>query len=401
MAVTPLPSEPASSSSITIYLPLLSSGTFKLTYATWHTSQFLSQARATAIDGFLDGQLGADPEYGTCLQCAAVDRARLKTNPVTPRSDICSNCFNKYCYDPENPPPEGQIVGRRFKFKDPDPLGIKSFCLAHKAGLIITAIIAAVGLIATITGCVMFWRRRFQRRKTRAVAYQLLSGGDGSKLSTLMHQERYDVKPPQYSVLDYEKAEGRYSGPSHDMEKAHYPEPSYQSAYHAGSGYETVKLHYAEPSYETPPATAHYAGPNNETAKLHHEELSHETATTHYAAPSYPPATLHDEAPSYETATTHYAPPSSAPGKLHHEEPNYETETAHYAEPSSAPGNLHHEEPSDDPATTHYAAPSYPPVKLHDEDPSYETATTHYAPPRSAPGKLHHEEPSYETATTH
>ena len=167
MAVTPLPSEPASSPSITIYSSLLSSGTFKLTYATWHTTQFLSQARATAIDGFLDGQLGADPGYGTCLQCAAVDRARFKTNPVTPRSDICSNCFQKYCYDPSNPPPEGQIVGRRFKFKDPDPFGMKSFYLAHKAGVIITAIIVGLGLIATITGCVMFWWRRFQRRKTR------------------------------------------------------------------------------------------------------------------------------------------------------------------------------------------------------------------------------------------
>ena len=294
MVVTPLPSEPASSPSMTIYLSLLSSGTFKLTYATWHTTQFLSQARATAIDGFLDGQLGADPGYGTCLQCAAVDRARLKTNPVTPRSDICSNCFQKYCYDPSNPPPEGQIVGRRFKFKDPDA---SDFYHAHKAGVIITAIMVAVCLIATITGCVMFWWRRFKRRKTGAAAYQRLSRGDGSELSAHVRRQSYDVTPPRYSVLDYERAEWRDSGPSHEMEKAHYAEPSYQSAgtYHAGSGYETSELHYAEPGYETPPApaTADYAGPSDESAKLHHAEPSDETATTHYAAPSYPPEKLH------------------------------------------------------------------------------------------------------------
>ena len=288
----------------------------------------------------MDGQLGADPGYGTCLQCAAVDRARFKTNPVTPRSDVCSNCFKKYCYDPSNPPPEGQIVGRRFAFKDPDPFGIKSFYLAHKAGVIITAIIVGLGLIATITGCVKFWWRRFQRRKTRAVVYQRLSRGDGSEWSTHMRQESYDVTPPRYSVLGFEKTEWQHSGPSREIAKAHYADPSYQSVetYHAGSGYETAKLHYAETSYETPPATAHYAGPSDETAKLHHAEPSYEAVTTHYAAPDYPPEKLHHEEPSYETVTTHYAPPSYPPSKLHHEEPSYETATMHYAAPSDAPG---------------------------------------------------------------
>ena len=104
-----------------------------------------------------------------------------------------------------------------------------------------------------------------------------------------MRQESYDVTPPRYSVLGFEKAEWRRPEPSHNMAKAHYAEPSYQSAYHAETGYETVKLHYAETRYGTPPATALYAGSSDETAKLHHAEPSYKAVTTHYAALRYPP----------------------------------------------------------------------------------------------------------------
>ncbi len=272
------------------------------------------------------------------LNTELVFNAQPSTNPVTPRSDICSNCFKKYCYDPENPPPEGQIVGRRFKFKDPDPFGIKSFYLAHKAGVIIAAIIVGLGLIATITGCVMFWRRRFQRRKTRDVAYQRLSEGNGSEWSAHMRQESYDVTPPRYSVLVYEKAEWQHSGPSYEMAKADYTEPSYHSAaaYYAGSGYETVKLHYAEPSNETPPATAHCAGPSDETSELHHAEPSYETATTHYTEPKYYSAATYYAGSGYETTKLHY-------GELSNETP---LATAHYAGPSDETSEPHHAEPS-------------------------------------------------------
>ena len=102
--------------------PSFSTDTFKLQYPLSHTSQFLQQAQDTAFSGFLEGRLGADPAYASCLQCAAIDRARLKTYPVTPRSYVCSQCFEKYCFDPENPPPEGQIVGRKLQFKDPNPV---------------------------------------------------------------------------------------------------------------------------------------------------------------------------------------------------------------------------------------------------------------------------------------
>ena len=320
MAVTLLPSKLVYSPSTTMYLSLFSSGTFKLSYAPWHTSQFLSQARATTTDGFLEGQLGADPEFGTCLQCAAIDRARLKTNPVTPRSGICSGCFKKYCYDPQNPPPEGQIVGRRFKFKDPDPFGLKSFYMTHKAHVIIAAIIVGVGLIATITGCVMFWWRRFQRR--RAVAYQKLARGDGSEWSPRMARESYDGEPPHYLVLSNEKANRSYSEVGYGVTKTHYAEPSY----------ETAKAHYEEPSYET--SELHSAGPSYDIAKTHYAEPSYDTTETHYEERSYETAKRHYAGPSYGAAKTHYAAPDYAPEKTHYAEPSYETVQAHYAEPN-------------------------------------------------------------------
>jgi len=290
MGVTPLPSRPAYSCSITMYLSLFSSRTFKLSYAPWHTSQFLSQAQASAFDGFLEGQLGADPGYGNCLQCAALDRARLKTNPVTPRSDICSNCFKKYCYDPQSPPPEGQIVGRRFKFKDPDPLGLMTFYLGHKAYIITGAVVVGLGLIATIAGCVIFWKRRFQRKKTRAVAYKRLSRGDGSEWSALMGRESYDMALPRYSGLGLDAAKSHYSEPSYEMGKVHYAEPSDQM----GHG------HDAEPSYAT--ARTHYSEPSNETENTHYAEPSYETEKTHYAEPSYEAPGLHYSEPSHGIA---------------------------------------------------------------------------------------------------
>jgi len=164
--------------------PVTNTDTFKLQYQPWHTSQILDQSQATAFSGFLEGQLGADPEYGTCLQCAAIDRARLKTNPITPRSDVCSKCFKRYCFDPASPPPEGQIVGRRIQFKDPDPLGLKSFFEKNKLAIIIGASVAGAALIAAISCCVFRCRKRAQGGKaTSGAAYQRLARADGSESS--------------------------------------------------------------------------------------------------------------------------------------------------------------------------------------------------------------------------
>src|SRR5258708_4006243 len=158
-----------------------STGTFKLQYESWHTTKFLDQAQYSAFSGFLEGQLGADPEYGSCLQCAAIDRARLKTNPITPRSDLCSKCFKKYCFDPANPPPEGQIVGRIIQFKNTDPSPFEAFFQQHKIAIIVGSSVAGVLLIAAIVGCVV----ASKRAQTKKAAYQRLAR-DGSEWSGKM-----------------------------------------------------------------------------------------------------------------------------------------------------------------------------------------------------------------------
>jgi hypothetical protein len=362
MAVTPLPSKPDySPATTTMYLSFFSSGTFKLSYAPWHTSQFLSQARATVTDGFMEGQLGADPAFGTCLQCAAVDRARLKTNPVTPRSDICSNCFKKYCYDPQNPPPEGQIVGRRFKFKDPDPFGLKSFYMGHKTYVIIGAIVVVLGLIATVTGCSMFWWRRFQRRKVRAAtaaAYQRLSRGDGSEWSARVDRESYDIPPPDYSPLGHEQRQSQYPPLGIEKGQSQYSPLIHEKgeSHYSAAGYGMVTTHYAEPSQET--AKTYYEEPGDETPKLHYAETSYEVVTTHYGEPSHMAAETHSAEPSYETAKTYHEEPGYETATLHCPDPGYETVKTQYAPPSDAPPNTQYAPPSDEPPKAQYPGPT-------------------------------------------
>ena len=243
---------------------------------------FLNQAQAMAFSGFMDGQVGPDPEYGTCLQCAAVDRARLKTKPVTPRSDICSTCFKKYCYDPENPPPEGQIVGRRFKFKDPDPF-FQSFYENNKSAVTVGAVFGGLALLASIVGCVMFWRKRSQRKKAMSVAYQRVSKQGDWEWSAFMGLQGYEMAPPHDTPPDYDQPNAHYTEPSYAPAKAYHAEPNYNmgkpfdamsdtTAYDTDPSYMTAGLHSAEPSYGSGPARG--AAPNHETARLHHSEPS-------------------------------------------------------------------------------------------------------------------------------
>ncbi|KZV86590.1 lysophospholipase [Exidia glandulosa HHB12029] len=130
-----------------IYLPNMPPYTEK------HTSLFLDSAQTNIISGFLPGKTGADPNFPKCLQCAAVDRARYKQNSTTvlPRSDFCTTCFKQYCFDTANPPSAKDIVGRKLKFKNPDP-SIKSFVQEHRiplavgvaGGVVVIAVIAAI-----------------------------------------------------------------------------------------------------------------------------------------------------------------------------------------------------------------------------------------------------------------
>lgn len=98
---------------------------------------------------------GADPNFGRCLQCGAIDRARFKVTPVIPRSDFCDTCFQQYCYDPNNPPSASEIVGRRLQFVDPDPQGIsrvEGFLSRDKIGLIVGLLV----LVLVVTAAIIF-----------------------------------------------------------------------------------------------------------------------------------------------------------------------------------------------------------------------------------------------------
>jgi lysophospholipase len=101
-----------------------SSATVRLSYTQRFTQLFLDQAFVNTISGFTPNANTADPNWGRCLQCAAIDRARYKLNPVPPRSTFCSQCFQQYCFDPQNPPSQSELPNRKLVFVDPDPVGI-------------------------------------------------------------------------------------------------------------------------------------------------------------------------------------------------------------------------------------------------------------------------------------
>ena len=133
-------------------LSLYSTGTFKLSYTNIHTTLFLDQAHTNTLSGFTPNSTGPDSNFGVCLQCAAIDRARYKVSPIVERSETCQTCFTKYCFDPNNPPNGGEIVGRKLVFVDPDPQGlskVEGFLGRAKIGLIVGLSLLVVALLAT------------------------------------------------------------------------------------------------------------------------------------------------------------------------------------------------------------------------------------------------------------
>ena len=128
-----------------------STDTFKIAYTLKETRLFLDQTHSNTIGGFMPNSNTPDPNWGKCLQCAAVDRARLRQN-VTSRSSICQQCFSQYCYDHLHPPSSSELPNRKFTFVDPDPQGVSqiiSFLSAHKGPLVggLLGLVAAIGAL--------------------------------------------------------------------------------------------------------------------------------------------------------------------------------------------------------------------------------------------------------------
>jgi lysophospholipase len=123
---------------------------------------FINQAFGNTLGGFEPNTTSPDPNWGRCLQCAAIDRA------VTLRSDFCSQCFAQYCYNPNDLPSESELPGRQFVFVDPDPGGLQKVeqWLIDNKGALAGYIIAMIVVIAGIVGFIFWWRKR-RARKSR------------------------------------------------------------------------------------------------------------------------------------------------------------------------------------------------------------------------------------------
>ena len=111
---------------------------------------FINQASANTFGGFLPNTTSPDPNWGKCLRCAAIDRARLKLTPPPSRSDFCSQCFSSYCYGPSYAPSVQELPDRNYVFLNPDPGGVtkvKKF-LSSNEGSIIGSVVAVVCVAA-------------------------------------------------------------------------------------------------------------------------------------------------------------------------------------------------------------------------------------------------------------
>jgi lysophospholipase len=90
-------------------------------YSIMHTQLFLDQTQANVIGGFVPKTSSADPNFGKCMQCAAIDRARYKVVPPLSRSSFCTQCFQQYCFNPNNLTSSSELPNRKYEFADPDP----------------------------------------------------------------------------------------------------------------------------------------------------------------------------------------------------------------------------------------------------------------------------------------
>jgi hypothetical protein len=165
MAITQWPSNAVSYSllhpSSSAHFALISSTiTFQLDYTPKHTELFLDQVHANVIGGFMPNTNSPDPNFGKCMQCVAIDRARYKLKPSLDRSSFCTQCFQQYCFDRNNLTSVSELPGRKLGFVNPDPQGVSAvsgFLSRSKVALILgffALLLIVAGLSAFL--CVHF-----------------------------------------------------------------------------------------------------------------------------------------------------------------------------------------------------------------------------------------------------
>jgi len=150
--------------------PVTNTGTFQLQYTRLHTTLFLDAAHKSTTSGFVPGATGADPKWGLCMQCAAVDRARYKSSPLIPRSTFCQQCFSQYCYDPKSSAAPGTVINRKTLLVAPDSPESESILAHYKVEIIAIPTVVGVFIIAAIATCCFCRYRRNKARRYRKVA---------------------------------------------------------------------------------------------------------------------------------------------------------------------------------------------------------------------------------------
>jgi lysophospholipase len=78
-------------------LPLTNTTTFQSTYTAPEMQGMLRQAFDAATQGAVVHGALEDREWGACLACAVVDRARARAG--VHRSGVCKTCFARYCWE--------------------------------------------------------------------------------------------------------------------------------------------------------------------------------------------------------------------------------------------------------------------------------------------------------------
>ncbi|KAF8799374.1 phospholipase B [Phlegmacium glaucopus] len=135
--------------------PATNTPTFQLSYNQVESQVFFDQVYFNTISGFTPNANTPDPNWGKCFQCAVLDRRRLQSVPLIPRSPICTQCFQQYCFDPNNLTSKSELPNRKLVFTDPNPQGITkliSFITKNKfkllGGLIGLVVFIIIGVVA-------------------------------------------------------------------------------------------------------------------------------------------------------------------------------------------------------------------------------------------------------------
>ncbi|KAF7361984.1 Lysophospholipase [Mycena venus] len=200
--------------------PVTNTGTFDLSYPLKHTQLFLDQVHFNTISGFTPNANTPDPNFGVCLQCAAVDRARAKITPVVPRSSICSQCFQQYCYDPQHPPSQSELPNRKLTFKDPTPQGltkVTGFLGSNKFRLL-GGLIGLVVFIGLLSGGLIWWKKRRDKQMYSQVKILHDDADDATGLWRPSQGQRYS----DYHAEAYELSEPKWEGPEKES-RPHSP----------------------------------------------------------------------------------------------------------------------------------------------------------------------------------